>query len=74
MSKKINIYAVGICYASVCAHESVSIEKIGEALNAQYPTGAESRWIHCAEKFKDGSDNPHNCEKSEDYKHYLFNC
>ena len=36
---EINIYGVGLCYASVCAPKDMPVEEIERQLNEAHPTG-----------------------------------
>ena len=43
-TKAIEVYSIGICYASVCAHESLGIEDVTEQINTLHPTGTMDEW------------------------------
>lgn len=71
--KDFSIIEIGLVFASVCT--SLSVEETTDRLNAEHPTGIESRWsLHYA-GFKTGEDNPCPCDRSpETHKHMLFSC
>lgn len=72
MSSKVTIYGNGLVFCSVCAPKDMSKEELAKEVNLQNPSGVLP-WGISEEKFADGTDNPHQCEKSENL-HYLFNC
>jgi len=74
--KAITVYSVGLCSASVCTPKDISLERIEAVVNAQYPTGVESKWKLSKEKtFASGDDNPCPCDRDTDtHLHYLMNC
>jgi hypothetical protein len=73
--KNIEIISMGICSASICADEKLSVKEITNLLNESYPTGISSKWALSKDKtFRTGEKMPCSCEKNKDRKHYLFNC
>jgi hypothetical protein len=75
MKKKVIPYSVGLVSASACVLKGLSRDEIEGAMNEANDTGIDSSWrISKDEAFKDGSANPHQCEKDENREHYLFNC
>ena len=71
---KVDIYASGVCSASVCVPKDMEHDEIERQVNAQSPTGIESRWQISEDKFADGSDNPCPCSERSECSHYLLNC
>lgn len=70
-------YSVGLCTASVCADNSLTIEEITNIFNAIRPTGITSQWAFAddEETFLQGAPNPCPCHDFPDTrKHYLFHC
>lgn len=72
MNELFEVYALGFVCTSVCSN--LSIEETTIRLNRQEPTGISSNWKLSKDNFKDGSLNPHPCERNPKCKHYLFNC
>lgn len=72
--RKIDIYSKGIVACSVCVPKDMKPEEIELAVNLENPTGIESRWTISKDKFRDGGENPHECENDKNRKHYLLNC
>lgn len=70
----IEVYSVGLVYASVCAKADLPPEEVERLVNEVSPTGISSRWTISPEKFRTGEDNPHQCETHSDRKHYLMVC
>ena len=73
-AKDFDVYAIGMCYASVCT--SLSKVEAGRRLNVLHPTGLATPWKPSKDKeFASGGPNPCPCEdKPETHKHYLFEC
>lgn len=73
--KQIEVYAVGLCYMSVCVLKGIPIESIEAVANAEHPVGPEYRWRHSKAKFNSGESNPCPCnEFPEQRLHYLLEC
>ena len=74
--KKIEVYSIGICCASVCADNSCTIKEITKELNNEHPTGIKGKWKFSKDQnFKGGQPNPCSCNQNPNIrKHYLFNC
>lgn len=53
----IHIYAVGVCYCSVCAPSDMSKEDVEIWVNTQNPTGIKSKWKISDENFNSGEEN-----------------
>ena len=71
----INVYSIGLCYASVCVDKNQSIEDVTTELNATHPTGISSNWkLSKNTHFATGATNPCQCEQYPDRLHYLFSC
>lgn len=74
----IDVYSVGICYASVCAPNAATKEDIEAAVNLQAPLESMSgnmAWHICDENFRTGELNPSPCpHRGETHKHWLLNC
>lgn len=73
----VDIYSKGLCACSVCAPAGMPREEVEAAVNAQSPTGIESRWtVADDEFFKDGT-TPNggivDC-KNGHTRHWLLNC
>lgn len=71
--KEVEIYAAGLFYLSLCASSDIEVNQIELQANLEYPTGV-SPWSIADENFRDGSKNPHQCEKDESRLHYLLSC
>ncbi len=73
MSGHFDAYNVGIVHASVCT--DLPVDEATARLNAEHPTGIESKWHPSAEPtFLGGQPNPCACEHDATRKHYLFSC
>ena len=72
--KKVEIYANGLVYCSVCVEKDLTIEEIEKEVNLQNFTGIYSNWKISESKFEDGSENPQICEKDNNRIHYLLSC
>jgi len=73
--RKFTVYSIGLCFASVCARNDMSIEQITEKLNKEHPTGLDHGWELSKENFRDGTPNKCPCNvHPETRKHYLFHC
>ena len=68
------VYAVGICYASICT--VLDRADIKERMNREHPSGTENGWMLSDDPtFKDGEPNPSPCDqRSGTHKHYLMVC
>ena len=66
-----HVYAVGLCYASVCTDETD--EDATRIVNSEHPTGV-SPWRIADESFASGEANPHPCEHDSTARHILFSC
>jgi hypothetical protein len=67
------VYAVGLCYCSVCT----DIEDLGELtarLNEVQPAGTQGGWRKAHKPFKGGLPNPCPCDEDPSRRHYLFEC
>ena len=67
-------YAVGLCSASVCSN--LTDEETTARLNADHPTGIDSRWSRSTDTtFVNGEPNPRPCDDMPDtHRHILFEC
>lgn len=66
-------YAVGLVYASACT--SLSLAEATRRMNAEHPTGIESRWTVASEDFASGDQNGRPCDQRPDtHRHLLFSC
>lgn len=73
MKHEFTVYAIGLCYASVCTN--LSLEQATKRLNAEHPSGTTQKWQKSKDPtFHDGSPNPCNCEQGTGKKHWLFDC
>ena len=74
--KKVDIYAAGSCFCSVCVSESMSKKEIERTVNLKNPAGIErnSKWKISKGNFLDGTKNPHSCEETDGKNHYLLTC
>ena len=71
--KDFDIYSKGLCYCSVCS--SLLKEETVLRVNGENPTGLNHGWEIAKEDFREGSLNPHPCERNpKTHKHYLFSC
>lgn len=69
------IYAIGICYCSVCAPADMVVEEVERAVNRQRPSGVTMRWsLDDAGEFKNGEPNPCECNHDSERMHYLLSC
>lgn len=71
---KVEIYANGIVYCSVCADSKLSKEEISDEVNTMNPTGVPSRWAVSEDDFASGAKNGKECENDKTRKHYLLHC
>jgi hypothetical protein len=69
----IELYSVGLCYASACAPGDAGRDDVEMAANRIAPTGI-APWRVADEPFQDGAANPHACEDDETRKHWLLWC
>lgn len=72
----VNIYAVGVCYCSVCAPKKMSIREVTRIVNIKNPAGPTYGWRKSKDKkFNKGDQsNPCECENDKTRRHILFNC
>lgn len=70
----VEIYSVGLCYASVCAPADMSAEVVAHAVNQQHPTGIGSQWQVADEPFGNGAPNPSPCNDNPERQHWLLAC
>lgn len=72
----IELYSVGIIYASVCVPRGMQREVIERMANTKHPTGISSRWqISRDPTFATtGLPNPCTCETHANRMHYLLVC
>lgn len=69
-----HVYAVGLCWLSVCTSITDAAE-IETRANLDQPTGISRRWTIHAGPFKTGEPNPCPCNEGHaDRKHYLLSC
>lgn len=72
---KIEIYAVGLCYMSVCVPGDMPIEEVEESANLQHPSGVSHKWsLNDKGQFADGTPMPCVCEGNPTRRHYLLSC
>lgn len=73
---KIQIYAYGLVYCSVCAPKTMSREDIEEEVNASSPTGISSSWKISKDEFFKGDTrkNGCDCEDDDSRRHWLMVC
>jgi len=71
---KIQIYANGLIYCSVCADKKLDQKEVEKLVNQENPTGINSLWQVSKENFRDGAENPHSCEKDGNRLHHLLSC
>lgn len=70
----LEVYSMGVVYASVCARADMTQEEVEDLMNRLHPSGVESRWKVSPEKFRTGEDNPSLCNQDPARRHYLMNC
>jgi len=75
----VNIYGLGVCYASVCAPDSMEPDEVERAVNEEIDrlTGdtSELRWgISDDQHFATGETNPCACGTDPHRKHWLLSC
>lgn len=72
-SPEFEIYAYGLCFASVCT-SLADLDEITRRLNSELPTGV-TPWKPSTERFRQGPPNPCPCmDKPDTHQHYLFDC
>ena len=71
MDHEFTVYAVGLCYASVCT--SLAVDDVERWLNIELPTGV-TPWRLAAEGFRSGEPNGMPCPDQADRRHFLFSC
>jgi hypothetical protein len=69
----VQIYAVGLCYASACAGADIDREQVERAVNYRYPTGV-GPWHIADEPFATGQPNPCPCNDVPNRQHWLLCC
>jgi hypothetical protein len=70
----VTIYNLGTFYCYVCS-SLADMKRLTQIVNVINPTGITREWsLSEAEAFPDGETNPHQCEKTMNRKHYLFEC
>ena len=74
MPEDFEIYSRGLVCLSVCS--CLSLEETVKRVNAEHPTGIQSRWSLSEDKtFAGGQSNPCQCDHNPDtHKYYLLNC
>lgn len=70
----VEVYSVGLCFASACASIDTTREEVEETVNWQHPTGLESRWRIHDGCFASGDPNPNPCESDNTKQHWLLSC
>lgn len=75
-TKEVDVYAIGMCYMSVCAPIEFDIDAIELIVNMRHPTGIERKWTMSADStFITGQPNPCPCDGNPlTKKHYLLDC
>jgi hypothetical protein len=72
MNKDFEVYAEGLCYASVCS--SLPQSEVELRMQQREP-GTTLGWRLAEEPFRTGEPNPCPCsDNPETHKHYLFAC
>lgn len=75
MSKDVQVYAVGIFCASVCAPADMPVEDMERRVNAINPAGTERGWRKSEDAtFANGQPNACPCERESGRLHYLLDC
>lgn len=73
--KRVKIYRIGLCYASVCADSKMSGDEVADEMNKLSPTGISSRWDISEDKeFSDKTPMPSPCHEDQDRTHWLLEC
>ncbi len=70
----IDVYAIGLCYASVCADKQMTKVMVEDYMNVLEPAGTSLSWTIAEEPFNDGSPNPNQCETDSNKQHWLLDC
>lgn len=70
----VRVYTVGLVYASCCAPADMEPAAVAAEVNAQHPTGIDSRWTIEAETFASGAPNPSPCHDDAARRHWLLSC
>lgn len=68
--KRVNVYSVGMCYASVCAPQDMERDEVERQTNQAHPTGV-GPWHIADEPFHTGEANPHDAGCGN---HWLLVC
>lgn len=70
----IDVYAIGLCNASVCAPKDAPLKNVEGAANRASPTGLDHGWEKADGPFKTGEPNPCPCNHDPDRLHWLLVC
>jgi hypothetical protein len=71
----VEMYAIGICHASVCCPETMAPDDLLDVVNGLHPTGLGHGWTFSTEKhFITGQSNPCPCERTSGRLHRLLVC
>lgn len=75
LSGGVEVYALGICTASVCSPTEMPAHEVVELVNREFPTGISSPWtLSDDETFANGAPNPTACERGPERTHRLLVC
>jgi hypothetical protein len=69
----VDVYSVGLCYASACATTDVPREEVERAVQRSHPSGV-APWKVADELFRTGEPNPCPCNSDEGKQHWLLVC
>ena len=71
----VDVYSIGLCSASVCAPNAMSVGEVTVWLNQHHPTGIGSQWgLSDDKRFATGHPHPNPCNTHSGRTHYLFHC
>lgn len=72
---RVDVYAVGLCYASACAPKDMPPELVERAVNLAHPTGVGPWTLSRDAEWASGDDQPSPCEREPGKRvHFLLEC
>lgn len=75
-TEEIEVYAIGMCYMSVCAPVEFTVDDIELIVNMRHPTSMDRKWMLSADAvYVYDRPNPCPCDANPlTKKHYLLDC
>lgn len=70
----VTVYAIGLCFMSVCATSDLSPEEVETKVRAVCPSGTSLNWHIHDENFAGGDPNGVECNSSAGRRHWLLSC